>query len=335
MRRSLIALCVAFAAAGGAYALWRHAQAPVPGDAALRLYGNVEIRQVDLAFGVEGPIARVLVDEGDRVKAGQVLASLDEDAFRYAFDSAEAALRNAQARLAELAAGARAQELDRARAEVAAAEASQENAATTLARVEELFRRQTIAQQALDSARMGQRTAAAELRVAQSVLALLTEGTRAEQIDQQRAEVAARAANLALQRYRRDRSTLRAPSAGVVLTRVREPGAVVLPNSPVLTVSVIDPVWIRLYVDEPSLGQTVPGRRVRVTTDAEPGRSYAGTIGFVSPTAEFTPRSVETPSVRTTLVYRVRVIVENPDHALRQGMPATVELTGAPPDRTP
>jgi HlyD family secretion protein len=214
---------------------------------------------------------------------------------------------------------------------VAAAEASVENATTLLGRVEELQRRQATSQQALDVARMAQRTATANLRVARADLALRLEGTREEQIAQQRAEIEARRASLALQRYRLARSTLKAPNAGIVLTRVREPGAVVLPNSPVLTVSVIDPVWIRVYVDEPNLGQVAPGTAVEVTTDAVSGRRYTGQIGFVSPTAEFTPRSVETQRLRTALVYRVRVIVANPDRALRQGMPATVTLPAAPP----
>ena len=118
-------------------------------------------------------------------------------------------------------------------------------------------------------------------------------------------------------------------NAGIVLTRIREPGAVVLPNTPILTVSMIDPVWIRIFVDEPNLGRMAPGTAVEVTTDSTPGKTYSGPVGFVSPTAESTPKNVESPEFRTALVYRVRVIVENPDRRLGQGMPATV-IVNAP-----
>jgi len=326
MRRFLALLFVVAVAAAGAYGWWRWHEPSARGGDALVLYGNVEIRQVDLSFAVEGPIAQVLVDEGDHAKAGQVLAVLDQDAFRYAATNAEATLRSAEARLAELVAGPRAQEIDSARASVSSAEAQLANAAVNLGRATELVRRSVTSQQAMDSAQMAQRTAEAALKVARAQLALLVEGTRPEQIAQARAEVEARQANLALQRYRLERSTLKAPNDGIVLTRIREPGAVVLPNTPVLTISVIDPVWIRAYVDEPNLGRVAPGTPVSVTTDAMPGKPYAGRIGYVSPTAEFTPKSVEAPGLRTALVYRVRVIVDNPDRALRQGMPATVTV---------
>jgi HlyD family secretion protein len=316
--------------AGGAFAWWpQETAAPDRGD--LVLYGNVEIRQVDLAFGVEGPLAQVLVDEGDHVEAGQTLAVLDQAAFDYAEANAVATLRSGDERLAELLAGSRPLEIEHARATVASAEAALDNATENLRRAEELARRDISSKQTLDSARMVKRTAEALLRQAQSDLSLRIEGTREEQIAQQRAEVAARRANLALQRYRQERSTLKAPNAGIVLTRIREPGSVVTPNTPVLTISLIDPVWVRAYVDEPHLGRAVPGTRVAVTTDAMPGKTYAGRIGFVSPSAEFTPKSVETPELRTALVYRVRVIVENPDSALRQGMPATLKIASTEP----
>jgi len=325
----LLALIAALLVAAGGFYAWRMRGAGydrIGVVAPLTLYGNVEIRQVDLAFGVDGPIAQILVDEGDRVTAGQTLAVLQQDAFTYAKANAEATLASAEARLAELVSGSRSQEIDRGKAIVASAEAALTNADVNLKRADELSRRDYAAKQVLDSALLAQRTADAALRQARADLSLLIEGTRAEQIAQQRAEVEARRANLELQRYRLARSTLTAPNAGIVLTRVREPGAVVTPNTPVLVLSVIDPVWIRTYVDEPNLGRLAPGTRVRIETDAQPARTYIGRVGYVSPTAEFTPRSVESPGLRTALVYRVRILVDNPDGALRQGMPATIDF---------
>jgi len=335
MKPFTVLLAVIAVAAAGAYGwrVWNGTAVPAAGG--LVLYGNVEIRQVDLSFGVDGPVGRVEVDEGEAVRPGQVLATLDQDAFRYAEMDAEATLRGSEARLAELVSGPRAQEIERAKASVASAEASLDNAVVNLDRTTELFRRNATSRQALDDARMAQRTAEAALNVARSELALLVEGTRQEQIAQARAEVESRRANLSLQRYRLERSTLKAPNAGIVLTRIREAGAVVMPNTPVLTISVTDPVWVRAYVDEPNLGRVASGTPAVVTTDTPPGRTYTGHVGYVSPTAEFTPKTVEAPELRTALVYRVRIIVGNPDHALRQGMPATVVIVAPPAHAVP
>lgn len=330
------ALVATILAAAAAY-VWQSVKngGPEPVAAPLLLYGNVEIRQVDLAFGVEGTIAKVLVDEGDRVEAHQTLAVLEQDPFVESQASAAAALKSAEAHLDELVAGFRPQEIDQAKAAVASGEAALKDAELNLKRQRDLIGQGHTSQQALDSAEMIDRTANATLRQSQATLSLRLEGTRAEQIAQQRAEVDARRAALGIQNYRLVKSTLIAPNAGIVLTRIREPGAVVIPNSPVLTVSVIDPVWIRTYVDEPNLGRVTPGAPVRVQTDATPVKIYTGSVGYIAPTAEFTPRSVEAPSLRTALVYRVRIVVQNPDRSLRQGMPATVTILPAQPDIKP
>ncbi len=118
---------------------------------------------------------------------------------------------------------------------------------------------------------------------------------------------------------------LRAPQAGIVLTRVTEPGSVVAQGASVYTLALSHPLWVRTYVDEPFLGRVYPGQRASVTTDA--GREYTGQVGFISPQAEFTPKSVETSQLRTSLVYRLRIIVDTPDNGLRQGMPVTVHLS--------
>ena len=111
---------------------------------------------------------------------------------------------------------------------------------------------------------------------------------------------------------------------GIILTRIREPGAILSIGEPVYTVALNNPVWVRTYIDEPNLGKIYPGQKATVTTDS--GNKYEGQVGFISPQAEFTPKKVETTELRTELVYRLRVIVNNPDNALRQGMPVTVKL---------
>ncbi len=331
-RRIGAAVLAVTLAMAGVYA-WRSTKLRTPGaapTAPLVLYGNVEIRQVDLAFGVEGTIDKVLVDEGDTVEAHQTLAILEQKPFVDAQANAAAALKSAEAYLDELVAGSRPQEIEQAKAAVASSEAAVADAEMNLKRQQDLLKRGNTSQQSFDAAQLIDRRASATLRQDQATLSLRLEGTRVEQIARQRAEVEARRAALGLADYRLLKSTLVAPNAGIVLTRIREPGAVVIPNSPVLTVSVIDPVWVRTYVDEPNLGRVIAGAPARVQTDATPVKVYTGSVGYVAPTAEFTPRTVEAPSLRTALVYRVRILVDNPDRSLRQGMPATVTILPMP-----
>jgi HlyD family secretion protein len=162
--------------------------------------------------------------------------------------------------------------------------------------------------------------------VVRQQLALAVAGPRQEDILAARAQLTADESTLSLIERRVADTVLLAPSSGTILTRVLEPGAVVLPNSTVYALAVTDPVWIRTYVPETALGKVKPGMPVTVSTDTPGGRTYTAQVGFVSPTAEFTPRAVETPELRSSLVYRVRLIVQDADDGLRQGMPVTISL---------
>ncbi len=300
-------------------------------DGVLTLYGNVDIRQVDLAFAVEGPLREVLVEEGDGVSEGQPLARLDDTAYRHAVAQAEAAAAHAHAELAKAERGNRVQDIESVRAAVAEARARLRNAEATLNRRQSLVNEGAVSRQALDDAQRDMTVARAALTAREAALRLSEEGFRNEDIDAARAAAAGADAGLELARYRLGQTTILAPNGGTILTRIREPGSMVGPAAPVFTLSLTNPVWARTYVDEPHLGQLVPGAKVRVSTDNPEGKTYTGTVGFVSPTAEFTPKSVETPELRSDLVYRVRIIVDVPDRSLRQGMPVTVTLT---PDAT-
>jgi len=138
--------------------------------------------------------------------------------------------------------------------------------------------------------------------------------------------VARAEASLANAQLRVEDTVLKSPSDGVVLTRAQEPGAILQAGTTVFTLSLQAPVWVRAYIEEPMLGRIHPGMKVQVYSDSAPGKPYAGTIGYISPRAEFTPKSVETSELRTSLVYRLRIVVEKPDEMLRQGMPVTVSV---------
>ena len=325
MRRKMpvIAAVAVVAAVIAALVAWQILRKPADGGA-LVLNGNVDIRQVDLAFRVEGRLDKLLVEEGDRVAAGQVVAMVEKGYLADAVRIAEARVAGAQANLAKLEAGNRPQEIGQARAEVARAEAAFANAKATYERRAGLPVDSAVSRQALDNARADMRQAEAQLNSARQALALQEKGFRSEDIAVARAQLDAELGTLDLMRRRLGDADLTAPAAGQVMTRVREPGAMMLPGATVLTLALTEPMQVRTWVAEPALGRAVPGTPAEIVTDG--GRTYHGQVGFVSPVAEFTPKTVETPELRPSLVYRVRVIVSDPDDGLRQGMPVTVRL---------
>ncbi|MBP2234576.1 HlyD family secretion protein [Sinorhizobium kostiense] len=290
------------------------------------LYGNVDIRQVSLGFRVSGRIAELSVDEGDAVKAGDLMARLDPDPFQQALDAAEAEADALRATLAKLKAGARKSEIAQARATHEERLAELRNAELAYERAERLRPAGTISQAELDQASAARATATARAASAREAVSLLEEGSRAEDIAAAEAQVDAAAARVASARTALADTELRSPNDGIVLSRVREVGAIVSPSDSIYVLSLTKPVWVRAYVGEPDLGRVRPGMKVKVTSDTNPARGYEATVGFISPVAEFTPKSVETPELRTDLVYRLRIIVADPGLDLRQGMPVTVHL---------
>ncbi|MFA6112845.1 MAG: HlyD family efflux transporter periplasmic adaptor subunit [Sphingomonas sp.] len=303
---------------------------PRAGDGALTLHGNVDIREVDMAFRVGGRISTIAVEEGAKVTQGQPLAVLDTATLDSRIGQADAQLAQAQAQLAKLRNGNRSQDIAQARARVAAAQAVVENSERDYRRREPLVGPGAISRDVWDQTVADRDRARAQLAEARQGLSLLVAGTRPEDIDAARAQVQAAAEG------RRNAATdlsdtrLIAASAGTVVTRAREPGAIVQPGETVLTLSIDRPLRVRAYIDESALSRISPGMVVTVTADGNP-KTYRGTIGYISPRSEFTPKSVETESLRTDLVYRLRVIVSDPDDALRQGQPVTVQVTGARP----
>jgi len=292
----------------------------------LQLFGNVDIREVNLGFRVSGRLSEVLRDEGDEVKAGETLARLDNEPYRREVEEARGQVASLQARLQLLEAGNRPQEIAQVRALVGEREVTAANAERVYKRQEELLGSKAVSIQERDDAQAAYHEAAARLKSAREQLNLLEAGFRTEDIAQAKADLARAQAGLASAELRVEDTTLKAPSEGVVLTRAQEPGAILQPGTTVLTVSLKRPVWIRAYVSEPDLGRIHPGMKVKLATDSRPSSPYSGQIGYISPRAEFTPKNVETTELRTSLVYRFRVVVDNPDEGLRQGMPVTVEL---------
>ncbi len=296
----------------------------------LTLYGNVDIRGVDLGFRVGGRLVEVLKDEGDAVKTGDLLARIDNEPYQREIEQAQASLSTAQADLRLKKAGYRPEEVEQARATLGQNTAARDNAERLLKRQQELIVGGSIARQNLEDAQTSFDEAGQRVKVAEANLRQLESGFRQEEIDASAAAVEQAEAALETAKIRCADTRLTAPSDGVVMTRALEPGTIVQAGATALSISLENPVWVRAYVHEPELGQVPPGTAVLLKTDGNPDKTYHGKVGFVSPRAEFTPKSVETPHLRTSLVYRLRIIVDDPDRSLRQGMPVTVSLAGQP-----
>ncbi|HCN9846362.1 TPA: secretion protein HlyD, partial [Escherichia coli] len=232
----------------------------------------------------------------------------------------------AQAQYDLMLAGYRDEEIAQAAAAVKQAQAAYDYAQNFYNRQQGLWKSRTISANDLENARSSRDQAQATLKSAQDKLRQYRSGNREQDIAQAKASLEQAQAQLAQAELNLQDSTLIAPSDGTLLTRAVEPGTVLNEGGTVFTVSLTRPVWVRAYVDERNLDQAQPGRKVLLYTDGRPDKPYHGQIGFVSPTAEFTPKTVETPDLRTDLVYRLRIVVTDADDALRQGMPVTVQF---------
>ena len=328
-RLLLVALAIIAGLVALGIFLWRQHGAMDP-NGAFTLSGNVDVHQVELGFRVSGRISAVKAQEGDKVSAGQVLAELDPVPFQTDVDSARAELAQAQAQLDKTRRGFRVEEVAQARATVAQRTADLENARVTLRRQEQLVAAGLVTHQQIDDAQARVHMSDAALVSAREQLTLELRGSRIEDIEAQEAMQAAAQARLEKAQTALADATLLAPSNGIISVRARELGAIVQAGQTVYTLTLNDPVWIRAYVPQPRLGRIKPGMQVDVTIDSMPGRRYAGTVGFISPEAEFTPKTVQTEQVRDDLVYRIRVIATDPDNVFRQGMPVTVLVAALP-----
>ncbi|MBC7801085.1 MAG: HlyD family efflux transporter periplasmic adaptor subunit [Gemmatimonadaceae bacterium] len=308
---------------GGGYVTSGFGLWPATRAAELTLFGNVDIREVNLGFRVAGRIASMPLDEGMRVIPGTLLAELDPHPLATRLASADGRIASARAEFAKRVAGNRPQEIAVAEADIAQRLAMRIGASLEFERKRKLVALGDVPRAQLDDAKATFDAAQAALSSSIQTLSLQNAGSRIEDVDAARANLDIAIADRDTAQTDLDDARLLAPSAGVILTRAREPGAIVGAGETLFTLTIDRPMRVRAYVTEPELGRVRPGAAVTVHTDGG-GRSYQGTIGFISPTAEFTPKTVETKSLRADLVYRLRIIVTDPDEDLRQGQPVTV-----------
>lgn len=322
-KKAIIVPAALLASAAAGISWYRHSDAAAKNGT---IYGNVDIREASLAFRVAGRVANFSVDEGAAVKAGDVLASLDPEPLQNALAAAEATEAAVASRNGLVHRGFRAEDVEQAKARLVSAKAGLAETERQLARQQQLAPEGASPQKVLDAAQTARDQAAAQVKVAEEQVRTMTTGFRKEEVAEADAQLRQAQAQVRTARLALKDAVLTAPSDGVILSRSIEKGTMVQNGTPGFSLSLTNPVWVRAYVGEPQLGTFAPGTKVTLHTDARPDKAYKGTVGFVSPTAEFTPKPVETSDLRTSLVYRLRVVVEDADGQLRQGMPVTVRL---------
>ena len=325
--RRLLALAVLAVALAVGWFVWTHRRT-VESPSVLVLHGNVDIRQVSLAFDGSGRIAEMHADEGDTVKAGTVLARLDTRTLALQADQAAAQIDVQEQMLRKVRSGPRVQEVEQARSRLAAAQADQSRAQQDLVRLRGISGKtdgRGVSKQDIDRAESAVQTTSAHADEAREALRLLQAGSRAEDIGTAEAQVKTSRAQLALLRHQIELGELKAPVDAVVRSRLLQPGDMAAPQRAVFTLALTQPKWVRVYVAEPDLGKVKPGQTARVLTDSQPD-ALTGKVSFIASTAEFTPKSVETEQLRTSLVYEVRILVDDATDRLRLGQPVTVQL---------
>lgn len=316
----IILLIIVIACAGFYY--YRQSQS----SSELKLYGNVDVRQVSLAFNSSERIDKMLVEEGAQVKKGQLLATLKTETLKLNIAQSKANIARQEAAVERLHNGSRPQEIEQAEAQQREASASFENALLYKQRMDNLYSQSAISKQQLDDADAKYKAAKAALDNARAAYNLSEIGPRTEDIKEAEAQLEGLRANLAQQEYNLAQAELKAPLDGVIRSRLLEPGDMASPQKAVYTLTIDNKKWIRAYVSEKQLGLIHPGQKAKVIIDSFPDKPLNGEIGYISNVAEFTPKTVQTPELRSSLLYEVRIYVDDNDNVLRLGMPATVTL---------
>ncbi len=320
----LIVLAVVIAA--GVYLYPRLTKKSQP-ENQLTLSGNIEAHESLVSFKVQGRIADLPVEEGQSVESGTLLARLDDADYRQKVRIDEANVHVRESNLALVLAGTREQELKASEQTMLDAQADLQQKRIDYDRAQRLFGKDEVSAQDRDLAETARKRAETTFLAAQQRYNEAVEGSRKEDIAIAHANVTEASATLGLSRVNLDYATLRAPSAGVITVRQAELGEVVVPGTPVVTLADLDHIWLRAYIAEPDLGRIRWGQEATVTTDTYPGKQYHGRISFISSTAEFTPKSVQTYKERVTLVYRIKIDIDNPSHELKPGMPADAHIS--------
>lgn len=328
-KRVLPILLLLAAVAGGSvyYVVKRNSHTS---DTTLKISGNIEAHESVVGFKVQGRLVELPIEEGQLVTAGDLLARLDQSDYRQQVAIDEALVRSREAELKLSRSGSRTQEKKSAEQAVVDAQAALELSRADARRYQALYEKDEVSAQVWDTAATSLKRAQASYERAQQNLDMINEGLRKEQIAINQAGVSAARQALGMSRIRLGYTSLFAPITGVALVRHAEIGEIMAVGTPVVTIADLDHLWLRGYIAETDIGRVRLGQQVVIRSDTFPGKSYTGRVSFISSQAEFTPKSVETHKERVTLVYRVKIDLDNSTHELKPGMPADGFIKTAP-----
>ena len=325
-RRLPIFIVLAAVVAVAAYFYPRFRKKP-PAENEIVLSGNIEAHESLVSFKVPGRIIELPVEEGQSVAAGALLAHLEDADYRQRVRIDEASVHVRKSNLALTLAGTREQEVKAVEQNMLDAKADLQQKKLDYERAQRLYSEDAISAQDRDLADTALKRSQAAFQAAEQKYSEAREGSRKEDIAIAQSNLKEAAANLGMSRVNLDYTTLRAPSAGVITVRKAELGEVVVPGTPVVTLADLDHIWLRAYLAETDLGRVRWGQNAVITTDTYPGKQYHGRVSFIASDAEFTPKSVQTYKERVTLVYRIKIDIDNPNHELKPGMPADAHIT--------
>lgn len=323
------AVLILILAAGGFFYLNVKGAAEAETAEELRLSGNVDVREVSLAFRQSDRISEIFAEEGDTVTTGQVLAKLDSRELELTIAAAKSQVHAQEAALLKLKNGNRPEDIAQAESKVRAARADADNAFQHFDKIRRVYEEtdgSAITRDELETARLTYNAKVAALEEAQQAHSLAAAGARYEDIAAAEGQLQYLKDELARQEFLLTQYELVSPTDGVIRSRLLEVGDMASPSAPLFKISLNTKKWVRAYVSEPDLGKIFEGQPAQIFIDSLPNAPIAGQIGYISDTAEFTPKTVQTDELRTSLVYEIRVFADDGKNLLRLGMPATVVI---------
>ena len=288
----------------------------------IKFFGNVDVRTVSLAFRVSGRLDTLNFDEGQKLKKGDIIATIENSIFRENLNQINAQIKLQEIQIQKLEKGYRTEEIEKAKSKLSEVKVNLDRSNKDFRRAEQLFKTNSISEQAYDDAKAQAKDLQTQYDYAKSSLELVKNGYETEDIQSAKAQLESLKAQRNILQINYNDTILYSPVDGTIITKVYEAGSIVNSSQTIVEIAKSDEFWVRSYLSEKYLGLVKAGMKAVITTDGN--KTYEGVVSFISPLAEFTPKTVQTEDLRTDLVYRFRIIVNNVDDNLKQGMPVTI-----------
>jgi HlyD family secretion protein len=289
-----------------------------------KFYGNVDVRTVSLAFRVSGRLETLNFDEGQKLKKGDIIATIENSIFKENLNQINAQINLQEIQIQKLEKGYRTEEIEKAKAKLSEVKANLDRTNKDFQRAQTLFKSNSISEQSYDNTKAQALDLQAQYEYTKSSLELLQNGYEKEDILSAKATLESLKAQRNILQINYNDTVLYSPVDGTIITKVYEPGSIVNNSQTIVEIAKSDEYWVRSYLSEKYLGLVKTGMKAVITTDSN--TKYEGEVSFISALAEFTPKTVQTEDLRTDLVYRFRIVLKDIDDNLKQGMPVTISF---------